>query len=66
MSGVVEIGSGRSSDQKEFTVATPQEFVRRFGGNKVITRVSISAKLIQYFYIIYLYRLLDLHSKIEY
>lgn len=45
MSGVVEMVSGRSADQKEFTVATPQEFVRKFGGIKVITRVSISALL---------------------
>ncbi|KAK7068522.1 hypothetical protein SK128_027163 [Halocaridina rubra] len=32
----------RPPDQKEFTVATPQEFVRKFGGNKVITRILIA------------------------
>lgn len=34
--------SVRSPDQKEFTVATPQEFVRKFGGNKVVTRILIA------------------------
>ncbi|KAK3859492.1 hypothetical protein Pcinc_034403 [Petrolisthes cinctipes] len=42
MSGVVELVNGRPADQKEFTVATPQEFVRKFGGNKVITRILIA------------------------
>ncbi|XP_069956208.1 acetyl-CoA carboxylase isoform X2 [Cherax quadricarinatus] len=32
----------RPPDQKEFTVATPQEFVRKFGGKKVITRILIA------------------------
>lgn len=27
--------------EKDFTVATPEEFVRRFGGNKVINKVCI-------------------------
>ena len=34
-----ELTAVRSPDQKEFTVATPQEFVKKFGGKKVITRV---------------------------
>ncbi|XP_042208168.1 acetyl-CoA carboxylase-like [Homarus americanus] len=32
----------RSPDQIEFIVATPQEFVRKFGGKKVITRILIA------------------------
>lgn len=27
--------------EKDFTVATPEEFVRRFGGTKVINKVGI-------------------------
>ncbi|XP_045594879.2 acetyl-CoA carboxylase isoform X3 [Procambarus clarkii] len=41
MAGISQIGA-RSPDQKEFTVATPQEFVRKFGGKKVITRILIA------------------------
>ncbi|MPC07509.1 Acetyl-CoA carboxylase [Portunus trituberculatus] len=32
----------RSPDSKEFTVATPQEFVKKFGGKKIITRILIA------------------------
>lgn len=28
-------------DQKDFNVATPEEFVRQFGGNRVINRVPL-------------------------
>lgn len=31
----------RSADQKDSVVATPEEFVRLFGGNRVINRVNI-------------------------
>lgn len=41
MAGVEE-AIGRPPDQKEFNVATPQEFVKKFGGNKVITRILIA------------------------
>ena len=28
-------------DQKDLTVSTPEEFVRQFGGNRVINRVQL-------------------------
>ncbi|XP_076067982.1 acetyl-CoA carboxylase isoform X2 [Oratosquilla oratoria] len=35
-------GSAKSPDQKDFSVATPQEFVHKFSGKKVITRILIA------------------------
>lgn len=42
MPAVGEQAGVRSPDQKEFTVATPHEFVKKFGGKKVITRILIA------------------------
>ena len=33
----------RSGDHKDLTVATPEEFVRHFGGNRVINRVTLNS-----------------------
>ena len=35
----------KSSYPKDFSVATPEEFVKRFGGNLVINKVRIKAML---------------------
>lgn len=41
MSGVnLDHRGKRSTYPKDFTVATPEEFVKKFGGNKVINTVS--------------------------
>ena len=42
MSGHQRVGS--RSLPKDFSVATPEEFVKRFGGDKVINKVSRSTK----------------------
>ena len=36
----------RRLNAKDFSVATPEEFVKRFGGNKVINRVSTFHQII--------------------
>lgn len=39
--GTVMIQAQSRFHEKDFTVATPEEFVHRFGGTKVINKVSI-------------------------
>lgn len=45
MSGLHLVKQGRErrriDQQRDFTVASPAEFVTRFGGNKVIEKVNI-------------------------
>lgn len=36
------------TQEKDFTVATPEEFVRRFGGSKVINKVNIKIFVIYF------------------
>lgn len=38
--GTVMIQAQSRQLEKDFTVATPEEFVRRFGGTKVINKVK--------------------------
>jgi hypothetical protein len=37
----------QSKQEKDFTVGTPEEFVRRFGGTKVINKVKSSVHILQ-------------------
>ena len=52
MSGLHLVKQGRDrkkmDSQRDFTVASPAEFVTRFGGNKVIEKVSYN--LLSYFF----------------
>ena len=52
MSGLHLVKQGRDrkkiDSQRDFTVASPAEFVTRFGGNKVIEKVSYN--LLNYFF----------------
>lgn len=55
MSGLHLVKQGRDrkkiDSQRDFTVASPAEFVTRFGGNKVIEKVSCN--LLKYFSRVY-------------
>lgn len=42
--GTVMIQAQSRHQEKDFTVATPEEFVHRFGGTRVINKVNISVK----------------------
>lgn len=42
--GTVMIQTQNRLHEKDFTVATPEEFVHRFGGTRVINKVSIYFK----------------------
>lgn len=39
--GTVMIQAQSRHQEKDFTVATPEEFVHRFGGTKVINKVNV-------------------------
>jgi len=42
--GTVMIQAQNRLQEKDFTVATPEEFVHRFGGTRVINKVSVGWK----------------------
>lgn len=52
MSGLHLVKQGRDRRridlQRDFTVASPAEFVTRFGGNKVIEKVRLMSDILQY------------------
>lgn len=49
--GTVMIQTQSRLHEKDFTIATPEEFVHRFGGTKVINKViSISNNILFFFY----------------
>lgn len=45
--GTVMIQTQNRLHEKDFTVATPEEFVHRFGGTRVINKVSIYFKSLE-------------------
>lgn len=47
--GTVMIQVQNRIQEKDFTVATPEEFVHRFGGTRVINKVSICFKRQEFF-----------------
>lgn len=63
MAGVEE-AIGRPPDQKEFNVATPQEFVKKFGGNKVITRVGREKLIVQDLIVKYLCKIVTVNETV--
>lgn len=47
--GTVMIQVQSRLHEKDFTVATPEEFVHRFGGTRVINKVSDRFKRLEWF-----------------
>lgn len=46
--GTVMIQTQSRLQEKDFTIATPEEFVHRFGGTKVINKVTLFSRRVPY------------------